>query len=51
MPGLARVPRPRAAFVHIKVEDTTSGDDTDGEGGGRDGVEATGAEAEEGEDG
>ena len=28
------VPGPRAPFVHIKVEDSTSGEDTDGEGGG-----------------
>jgi len=33
-PGAARVqvPGSRAVFVHIKVEDTTSGEDTDGEG-------------------
>jgi len=41
-PGLARVPGPRAPFVHIKVEDSSSGDDTDGEGGGEGGEEATG---------
>jgi len=51
----AAVPGPRAAFVHIKVEDTTSGEDTDGEGGGGDRGEATsgegdGEEAEEEED-
>ena len=42
-PGLARVPAPgrRAAFVHIKVEDSSSGEDTDGEGGKE---EATGGE-------
>ena len=53
-PGLARVPAPgpRAAFVHIKVEDTTSGEDPDGEKGGADGeegVEATGGEGDHGE--
>jgi hypothetical protein len=37
----AAVPGPRAPFVHIKVEDSTSGDDTDGEGSGGDGQEAT----------
>jgi len=33
-PGLARVPAPgpRAVFLHIKVEDSTSGEETDGEG-------------------
>ena len=37
------VPGPRATNVHIKVEDTTSGEDTDGEGGEQgDGEEATG---------
>jgi len=30
----AAVPGPRAPFVHIKVEDNTSGKDTDAEGGG-----------------
>jgi hypothetical protein len=54
-PGAARVPvaGPRATFVHIKVEDTTSGEDTDGEGeaGGTggpaaaDAADATGADA------
>jgi len=33
LPGLARVPGPRAPFVHIKVEDTSSGEATDGKGG------------------
>jgi hypothetical protein len=41
-PGLTRVPGPRATFVHIKVEDSSSGDDTDGEGGLGGGEEATG---------
>ena len=41
-PGFARAPGPRATFVHIKVEDSSSGDDTDGDGGGGDGEEATG---------
>ena len=37
----AAMPGTRARFVHIKVEETTSGEDTDGEGGGGDGAEAT----------
>ena len=47
-PGLARgpAPGPRATFVHIKVEDTTSGEDTDAEGDGMDGKKATGGEAD-----
>jgi len=49
-PGLARVPGPRAAFVHIKVEDSTSGEDTDGEGGGMEGEQATGVEGDEEEE-
>jgi len=51
-PGSARAPAPgpRATFVHIKVEDSTSGEDTDG------GLEDTGCrgeeeEVEEGEEG
>ena len=44
-PGLRRVPGPRAIFVHIKVEDSTSGEETDGEGDG-DGEEATGGEGD-----
>jgi hypothetical protein len=45
-PGLARVATPgrRAVFVHIKVEDSSSGEDTDGEGEGGGGEEATGWE-------
>jgi len=39
----ALVLRPRAPFVHIKVEDTSSGEDTDGEGGGQG---ATGGEGD-----
>ena len=41
----ARVSAPgrRAPFMHIKVEDSTSGEDTDGEGGGE---EATGREGD-----
>ena len=35
----ASVPGPRAAFVHIQVQNRTSGKDTDGAGGGE---EATG---------
>ena len=45
-PGLARVSGPRATFVHIKVEDSSSGDDTDGEVGGGGGGEATGGEGD-----
>ena len=40
----AAVPGPRAPFVHIKVEDSTSGEDTDDEGGGGVEEEATGGE-------
>ena len=38
----ASVPGPRAAFVHIQVQNRTSGKDTDGAGGGEGGEEATG---------
>jgi hypothetical protein len=48
VPGLARVPGPRAVFVHIKVEDSTSGQVTDGEEGGGEGDEATGGEGDGG---
>ena len=46
VPGLARVPGTRAAFVHIKVEHSTTGEDTDGEGGGEGGKEAAGGEGD-----
>ena len=36
----AAAPGRRAPFVHIKVEDSTSGEDTDAEGGGGEGEEA-----------
>jgi len=42
----AAVPGPRAPFVHIKVEDSTSGEDIDGEGSEVDGGEATDREGE-----
>jgi len=42
----AAVPGPRATFVHIKVEDSTSGEDTDREWGGGDGE---GGEGDRGE--
>ena len=42
VPGLARVPGPRTASVHIKVEVSTSGEDTDRHGGGGGEEEATG---------
>jgi len=47
-PGLARVPAlgPRAPFVHIKVEDTSSGEETDREGGGESGEDVTGGEGD-----
>ena len=50
--GSARVmtPGPRAPFVHIKVEDSTSGEDTDGVGAGGDGEEASGGEGDGEED-
>ena len=51
VPGLARVPGPRTVFVHIKVEDITSGEDTDAVGGGGVGKEATGEEVRGGEEG
>jgi hypothetical protein len=37
--------------VHIKVEDSTSGENTDGEGGGEQGEEATGGQGDEEEEG
>jgi len=42
-PGISRAqaPGPRAAFVHIKVEDSSSGEDTDGEEDEGGGEEAT----------
>ena len=40
----AAVPGPRAPFVHIEVEDSTSGEETDGKAVRRDGEEATSAE-------
>ena len=47
----AAVHGPRARFVHIKVEDTTSGDDTGRKGGGGGGEEATGGEGRGGGEG
>jgi hypothetical protein len=41
----ASVPGPRAAFVHIEVQDGTSGKDTDGAGAGEGGQVATGGES------
>jgi hypothetical protein len=42
----AAVTGPRAPFVHIKVEDSSSGQDTDKEGGEGGGEEATGWEVD-----
>jgi len=50
VPGLARMPGPRAAFVHIKVEDTSSGEDTGGDGDGDGEGDRDGGEGEEDEE-